>query len=294
MDFALSERAGSRARSRAQDLLRALQRRAHPGARAQRRVVRHRAVGGARRRRTSPGLALPEDVRRQRVRDARGRARARGSRAASWRRCRFFASQVLGGLPLARLRKRGAAPSAGSCRRRARAACSRRRSSRPAAHDPARPRVTARRDGAGWRLDGVKECVPAGTLAALLLVPAQTPDGVGVFLVEPGGPGVRARAPARDEPRAAGAARARRRGARGRRRARRPERRRRDRRVAARPRAGRARARSSWASPRRRCAAPPSTRARASSSAARSPPSRASRCAPPTPTSIVEAMRATL
>jgi hypothetical protein len=36
----------------------------------------------------------------------------------------------------------------------------------------------------------VKECVPAGLLAGLLLVPARTEQGVGVFLVEPGAPGV--------------------------------------------------------------------------------------------------------
>ena len=54
----------------------------------------------------------------------------------------------------------------------------------------AAPRTQARRDGAAWRLEGVKECVPAGPLAAAILVPARTPDGVGVFVVEPG-PGVR-------------------------------------------------------------------------------------------------------
>jgi hypothetical protein len=56
--------------------------------------------------------------------------------------------------------------------------------------DPARPRTTARRDGSGFRLEGAKECVPAGTLAGLVLVPARTEEGVGVFLLEPGGPGV--------------------------------------------------------------------------------------------------------
>jgi hypothetical protein len=52
--------------------------------------------------------------------------------------------------------------------------------------DPARPTATARRDGAGWRLDGVKLCVPAAHLAARILVPA----GTGVFLVDPRGAGV--------------------------------------------------------------------------------------------------------
>jgi hypothetical protein len=56
--------------------------------------------------------------------------------------------------------------------------------------EPARPRVTARPDGSHFRLDGVKECVPAGGLAGLVLVPARTGHGVGVFLVEPDAPGV--------------------------------------------------------------------------------------------------------
>jgi alkylation response protein AidB-like acyl-CoA dehydrogenase len=53
-----------------------------------------------------------------------------------------------------------------------------------------RPRVTARRDGDVYRLDGVKECVPAAHLAAGILVPARTEDGVAVFLVQPGEAGV--------------------------------------------------------------------------------------------------------
>jgi hypothetical protein len=61
----------------------------------------------------------------------------------------------------------------------------------PAGFDPARPRTTARRDGAGWRLDGEKTCVPAAELASAILVPARVGEGqVGVFLVEPGAPGV--------------------------------------------------------------------------------------------------------
>jgi len=102
----------------------------------------------------------------------------------------LFASQVLGGLPLARFgneaqRRRWLVPAAAEGVVLSAALVE------AGSADPSRPRVTARRDGARWRLDGVKECVPAGTLAALLLVPAQTPDGVGVFLVEAGGPGVR-------------------------------------------------------------------------------------------------------
>jgi alkylation response protein AidB-like acyl-CoA dehydrogenase len=58
--------------------------------------------------------------------------------------------------------------------------------------DPLRPAVTARRDGSSWRLDGVKMCVPVVHLAERVLVPARTGDGaVGVFLLDPGGAGVR-------------------------------------------------------------------------------------------------------
>jgi 3-oxocholest-4-en-26-oyl-CoA dehydrogenase beta subunit len=62
--------------------------------------------------------------------------------------------------------------------------------------DPALPSASAepvRGDGeagGGWRLSGVKTTVPAAALAALLLVPAATPEGVTVFLVAPGDEGV--------------------------------------------------------------------------------------------------------
>jgi len=47
------------------------------------------------------------------------------------------------------------------------------------------------RDGDGYRLSGRKLCVPAGSIADLVLVPAALPDaGVGVFLVETGARGV--------------------------------------------------------------------------------------------------------
>ncbi len=58
------------------------------------------------------------------------------------------------------------------------------------ANDPLRPRTTATPEGAGWRLDGVKIDVPAAHLAAAVLVPASTPGGIGVFLVDPAGEGV--------------------------------------------------------------------------------------------------------
>lgn len=59
----------------------------------------------------------------------------------------------------------------------------------PGVNDPRRPQVRATPDGTRWRLDGWKPSVPAAHVAARVLVPAATPDGVGVFLVDPSGPG---------------------------------------------------------------------------------------------------------
>lgn len=53
-------------------------------------------------------------------------------------------------------------------------------------HLPVRPTTTATEAGGAWTLTGVKSVVPAGAVAALFLVPATTPDGTAVFLVEPG------------------------------------------------------------------------------------------------------------
>src|SRR5262249_59318690 len=59
------------------------------------------------------------------------------------------------------------------------------------AEEPAQPQTRAVRDGRGWRLDGVKDCVPAAHLAAAILVPAAIGDDeVGVFLVETSASGV--------------------------------------------------------------------------------------------------------
>lgn len=56
---------------------------------------------------------------------------------------------------------------------------------------PEHPTTAATPDGDGWRLDGTKTCVPAGTLAAAVLVPAALPDGgVATFLVEAGADGL--------------------------------------------------------------------------------------------------------
>ena len=56
--------------------------------------------------------------------------------------------------------------------------------------DPTRPLTLARRDGASWRLEGIKTCVPAAHLAERVLVPAQTEQGVGLFLLDPQADGV--------------------------------------------------------------------------------------------------------
>jgi acyl-CoA dehydrogenase len=59
--------------------------------------------------------------------------------------------------------------------------------------DPAAPSARAGPapgDARAWRLSGVKTTVPAAPLAGLILVPAAAPDGVTVFLVTPGDPGV--------------------------------------------------------------------------------------------------------
>ncbi|MFQ5665608.1 MAG: acyl-CoA dehydrogenase family protein [Candidatus Binatia bacterium] len=53
------------------------------------------------------------------------------------------------------------------------------------------PACAATRVGEAWRLSGVKVAVPMAHVAAVVLVPARTPDGqVGVFLVDPQAPGV--------------------------------------------------------------------------------------------------------
>lgn len=61
----------------------------------------------------------------------------------------------------------------------------------PARSDFAAPTTTARRDGAGWRLDGVKELVPAGQIADAVIVSAVTDDGrESLFVVDVRTPGV--------------------------------------------------------------------------------------------------------
>jgi alkylation response protein AidB-like acyl-CoA dehydrogenase len=57
-------------------------------------------------------------------------------------------------------------------------------------HLPSPPTTTADFDGEHWLLTGVKSTVPAGTVAELFIVPAQTANGVTAFLVHPDDPGV--------------------------------------------------------------------------------------------------------
>lgn len=50
--------------------------------------------------------------------------------------------------------------------------------------------TTARHDGTGWRIDGAKWFVPDGCSADPLLVPAVTPEGPSLFLVDSAAPGL--------------------------------------------------------------------------------------------------------
>jgi hypothetical protein len=61
----------------------------------------------------------------------------------------------------------------------------------PDGSDPMRVATTARPEGGGWVLDGVKTCVPAADLVDRILVPATArKGGVGMFLVDPRASGV--------------------------------------------------------------------------------------------------------
>ncbi|WP_327378441.1 acyl-CoA/acyl-ACP dehydrogenase [Streptomyces sp. NBC_01216] len=52
-------------------------------------------------------------------------------------------------------------------------------------HDPAELAVTARRDGAGWTLDGIQTAVPWAHAADHIAVPAHTPEGRTVLALVP-------------------------------------------------------------------------------------------------------------
>jgi alkylation response protein AidB-like acyl-CoA dehydrogenase len=58
--------------------------------------------------------------------------------------------------------------------------------------DPLHPTATARSDGAGWRVDGMKTLVPAGLTADRVLVPAAVGDdgAIVVLIVDPNESGV--------------------------------------------------------------------------------------------------------
>ncbi len=56
---------------------------------------------------------------------------------------------------------------------------------------PSSPSVLAERDGDSWILSGTKACVPSGTIAEAVLVPARVePDSVAVFIVETTAPDI--------------------------------------------------------------------------------------------------------
>src|SRR6478752_4728018 len=52
------------------------------------------------------------------------------------------------------------------------------------------PATTAKRDGDGWRIDGMKGSVPGAASAELIVVPAMTDDGVALFLVPASASGI--------------------------------------------------------------------------------------------------------
>jgi alkylation response protein AidB-like acyl-CoA dehydrogenase len=58
--------------------------------------------------------------------------------------------------------------------------------------DPAHPTTVAKKTGAGWEISGSKICVPAGTIAGAVLVPATTEQGdTVVVVVDPSSEGVK-------------------------------------------------------------------------------------------------------
>jgi alkylation response protein AidB-like acyl-CoA dehydrogenase len=62
----------------------------------------------------------------------------------------------------------------------------------PAGQDPLEPSTKAVRDGDGYKLSGIKHEVPAVDLAQRIIIPAQSAEGMRVFLVDPTAPGLRA------------------------------------------------------------------------------------------------------
>jgi alkylation response protein AidB-like acyl-CoA dehydrogenase len=102
----------------------------------------------------------------------------------------YLASVVLGGLALARAgdgsqRERWLAPMI-----EGRTALALAYTERASRHHADRPATTAVRSGGGWRLTGEKVFVLGGHQAHAFVVSAQTPAGLGLFVVDPDGPGV--------------------------------------------------------------------------------------------------------
>jgi alkylation response protein AidB-like acyl-CoA dehydrogenase len=60
----------------------------------------------------------------------------------------------------------------------------------PGGEDPLAPATAARRIDNEWRIEGSKICVPAVDVAARVLVPARTEEGVVVAAIDPAGDGV--------------------------------------------------------------------------------------------------------
>jgi alkylation response protein AidB-like acyl-CoA dehydrogenase len=105
----------------------------------------------------------------------------------------YLASVVLGGLALARAgapeqHERWLAPMLEG--RTALALAFAERGSRHHVGAPATPATMAEPDGAGWRITGEKEFVLGGHQAHCFVVTARTPEGLGLFVVDPDGPGV--------------------------------------------------------------------------------------------------------
>jgi alkylation response protein AidB-like acyl-CoA dehydrogenase len=102
----------------------------------------------------------------------------------------YFASVALGGLGLAlagsAVQKERWLPAIASGQARASAALL----EDSLDWSPAATAATATRHGEEWRLTGIKRFVPWAHVADVVLVPARAPEGLSLFLVEPGQPGV--------------------------------------------------------------------------------------------------------
>lgn len=102
----------------------------------------------------------------------------------------YLASVVLAGLALARAgspeqHERWLAPMI-----EGRTALALAFAERDTRHQAGTPATTAERDGGGWRLTGEKQFVLGGHQAHGFVVTARTPEGLGLFMVDPDHPGV--------------------------------------------------------------------------------------------------------